>query len=47
VGAVVVADHMDVQRLRHGLVDRGQELLELGGAMLTMQLADDGSRRRC
>jgi hypothetical protein len=33
---------MDVQRLRHGLVDRGQELLELGGAMLTMQLADDG-----
>src|SRR4029453_15682217 len=41
VGAVVVAGHMDVQRRRHGLVDRGQKLLELGGAMLTMQLADD------
>jgi hypothetical protein len=33
---------MDVQRRGHGLVDRGQELLELGGAMLTVQLADDG-----
>jgi hypothetical protein len=28
VGAVVVADHVDVQALGHVLVDLGQELLE-------------------
>jgi len=33
---------VDVRRLRDGLVDRGQKLLELGGAMLAVQLADDG-----
>jgi len=33
---------VDVQRLRHRLVDRGQKLLELAGAVLAVQLADDG-----
>jgi len=42
VSAVVVADHVDVQRLRHRLVDRGQKLLELGRAVPAVQVADDG-----
>jgi hypothetical protein len=40
VGAVVVADQVHVQFGRHRLVDRDQELLELGGAVLAVQLAD-------
>ena len=43
VGAVVVADQVDVQVGGHGLVDRGQELLELGGAVPAVQLADHGA----
>ncbi|WP_372455795.1 hypothetical protein [Nonomuraea sediminis] len=34
---------MDVQRGRDRLVDRGQELSELGGAVMAVQLADDGA----
>lgn len=31
VGAVVVANDMDIQVLGHGVIDLGQKLLELGG----------------
>ena len=36
--AVVVADDVDVQFGGHGLVDRGQELLELHGPVPAVQL---------
>jgi len=37
VGAVVVADQVNVQLGWHRLVDRDEELLELGGAVLAVQ----------
>lgn len=40
VGAVVVADEVHIQLGRYRLVDRGQELSELDGAVLAMQFAD-------
>lgn len=40
VSAVVVTDQVHVQLGGHGLVDRDEELLELGGAVLAVQLAD-------
>ena len=43
VGPVVVADQVRVQFDWHGLVDGGQELLELGGAVLAVQFADRGA----
>jgi hypothetical protein len=42
VGAVVVTDQVDVQLGGHSLVDRGQELLELGSPVLAVQFADHG-----
>ncbi|MEV6156061.1 hypothetical protein AB0L53_37530 [Nonomuraea sp. NPDC052129] len=40
--AVVVTDQVDVQLGRHGLVDRDQELLELGSAVPAVHLPGDG-----
>jgi hypothetical protein len=40
---VVVADQVDVQLDRDGLVDRGQERAELGRPVFAVQLADHGS----
>ncbi len=40
VRGVVVADQMHVQFGGHGLVDRDEELLELGGTVFAVQLAD-------
>ena len=40
VGAVVVGDQVDVQLGGDGLVDRGEELLELYGPVTSMKLGD-------
>ena len=41
VGAVVVEDQMDVQLLRHGLLDDREELAELDGPVARIALPDD------
>ena len=41
VGGQVVADQMHVQFGRHALIDLGQELLELGRAVLSLDAVDD------
>ena len=41
VGGQVVADQMHIQFGRHGLIDLGQELLELGRAVLSLDAVDD------
>ncbi len=41
VGGQVVADQVHIQFGRHGLVDLGQELLELGGAVSSLDGVDD------
>ena len=41
VGAVVVADQVDVEMLRHLGGDLDEELLELNGAVPPVQCADD------
>src|SRR5215471_17681362 len=41
VGGVVIADEVHVKLCGHGLVDGGQELAELDGAVPAVQLGDD------
>src|SRR6266545_1107450 len=43
VGAVVVADEVDIQPGRHRSVDAGEELLELRRPVAAVQGADDGA----
>lgn len=43
MGGEVVADDVDVQLGRDGLVDGAQELQVLGGPVAAVELADDGA----
>ncbi|WP_374120563.1 hypothetical protein [Streptomyces sp. AN091965] len=43
VGGVIVTDQVDIKPVSHGLVDPGQELLELDCPVAAVELGSDGA----